>query len=401
MSARRVLAGSVTALLLPASLLMIGTGSSVAAPTSGSDTAVQASVFERKAATKVTLTGHPQIAQQGKKATSANSAHAAFSGQVKGAPAGRPVVLEYKVGSKWKKAAKTKTAKQGKVEVTAKYRATSYRLSTPAFKGKKAGTSKPVDMSRWATPSFSDEFAGSALSETWTHRGQFHQPESARSCSKGDPRAVAVSGGALRLSVLKDPERSDTCNAEANGKSTGKFAYRLNGHVGTQTGYSFKYGYAAARIKTQKSRGQHSAFWLQPADDTNVKSGAKTGGAEIDVMEYFGDKHPFGGVTSFTYAYKGNKQVKTGSWIKNVESTLKNKKDGFSKNYHVFSVEWTPKEYVFRIDGKETYRSKANVSGVAQYPILSMLSSDYALHLGGDKALPQHAYVDWIRVWEL
>ena len=59
---------------------------------------------------------------------------------------------------------------------------------------------------------------------------------------------------------------------------------------------------------------------------------------------------------------QGQGLIKTGSWIKDSKSFLKNNKDGWSKNYHVFSVQWTPKAIIFRIDGKETWRTSARVS---------------------------------------
>ena len=49
-------------------------------------------------------------------------------------------------------------------------------------------------------------------------------------------------------------------------------------------------------------------------------------GHEIDVIEYFGDKHPQGGLTSFIHWYKGQRLIKTGSWIKNSTSFLQNKR---------------------------------------------------------------------------
>ena len=67
----------------------------------------------------------------------------------------------------------------------------------------------------------------------------------------------------------------------------------------------------------------------------------------------------------------------------------------------MFSVEWTPKAYVFRIDGRETARITEGISKVREYPILSLLSSDYELEdLGNENLLPQHTYVDWIQTWE-
>ena len=68
--------------------------------------------------------------------------------------------------------------------------------------------------------------------------------------------------------------------------------------------------------------------------------------------------------------------------------------------YHVFSVEWTPHEYVFRIDGQETTRITSGISHHPEFLILSMLSSDFELgRLGSDERLPQHLDVDWVAAW--
>jgi beta-glucanase (GH16 family) len=69
-------------------------------------------------------------------------------------------------------------------------------------------------------------------------------------------------------------------------------------------------------------------------------------------------------------------------------------------SYHVFSVEWTPTEYVFRIDGRETLRTSAGVSQTEEYLILSLLVSNFeSLRITPD-ALPQKMDVDWVRVWQ-
>ena len=81
------------------------------------------------------------------------------------------------------------------------------------------------------------------------------------------------------------------------------------------------------------------------------------------------------------------------------ERYLSDKKDGWSKRYHVFSVEWSPTAYVFRIDGQVTHRIKGQTSGREEFLILSLLSSDYELpRFNGE--LPEHMEVDWARVWE-
>lgn len=398
MSARRVLAGSVAALLLPASLLM-GSGAVQATGSTGSaDVPASTSVF-KKAGQKVSLEVLPQIVQQGRGAASADKAKAAVTATIKPKKVGRPVVLEQLQGSKWKKVGKAKQDKAGRANFSAVVskggQAVTYRATAMKFKGLKKVSSKPADTAQWLTPTFSDEFSGSTLASVWSMRGQDYEPMSKRKCSKGDPKAVKVGGGALRLSVIKDKSAKGKCTAVSR-KQKKKIAYRLNGHVGTSGAFDFKYGVAAARIKMQKEQGQHASFWMQPVGENQPGSD----GHEIDIIEYFGDKHPQGGLTSFIHWYKGKRLIKTGSWIKDSKSFLKNKKDGWSKNYHVFSVQWTPKTIIMRIDGKETWRTSARVSKAQQYLILSLLASDYEALDMPDKKLPQHMYVDWVRVWE-
>ncbi len=395
MSARRVLAGSAVALLLPASLLLtVETGSATDSAARPASTSVT-----KKASQKISLEVLPQIVQQGKRTASADSAKAAVTATIKPVKVGRKVVLEQLNGSSWKKVGTAKQEKSGRANFSAVVSkggaAVTYRVTAQKFKGLKKVSSTSADTAQWLTPTFTDEFSGSTLSQVWSMRGQKYEPQSKRKCSKGDPKAVKVGSGALRLSVIKDKSAKGKCKA-ASRKQNKKISYRLNGHVGTEGGFDFRYGVAAARIKMQKSQGQHASFWSQPVGG----NGPGSDGHEIDIIEYFGDKHPQGGLTSFIHWYKGKKLIKTGSWIKDSKSFLKNKKDGWSKNYHVFSVQWTPKVIIFRIDGKETWRTSARVSKAQQYLILSLLASDYEALEMPDKKLPQHMYVDWVRVWE-
>ena len=176
----------------------------------------------------------------------------------------------------------------------------------------------------------------------------------------------------------------------------GRYAYRLTGHIGTQHAFSFRYGVAAARVKFHRLRGQHGAFWMQPTG--GMYPGAL--GSEIDVVEYFGDRHPQGGLATFTHRYDGRRRVTAGGWVPNSSSYLASRRDGWSKNYHVFSVQWTPRTLVFRIDGKETARMSGGVSAERQFLILSLIAADYEIPKIKGRHLPQHMYVDWVRVWE-
>jgi hypothetical protein len=300
--------------------------------------------------------------------------------------------------------------RRGIAQFTAAYksggRVHTYRAVAVRGGGLGKVTTGAVAADKWGAAAFTDEFSGTVLGAAWNHRLQGYQPGSRRKCSKAAVEAVAVGGGAVRLSVLDDPARP-TLVDEVNGTQKcsfegEKYDWRLNGSIGTKDTQAFKYGYAAARVKFQPRRGQHASFWLQPQSRTADEGSAKKTGAEIDVIEWFGKGHPSGGLTSFIYHYPddgkpGITPKKVGGFIKR-PGRFGGK---WHRKYHVFSVEWTPNRYVFRIDGKETFRTGKGVSGRPQYLILSLLSSDYELkYLGGDDRLPQHMQVDWVRYWQ-
>ena len=177
--------------------------------------------------------------------------------------------------------------------------------------------------------------------------------------------------------------------------------FYLNGHVSTEATYSFTYGVAAARVKFQKPRGMHGSFWLQSPTFGSVPGDAKQSGSEIDTVEYFGSTYPDGGMASFTYfTDKDGNSSKSGGLQTEISDAIAKKGDAWWKKYHVFSVEWTPEAYVFRVDGVETFRQTENISGVPEVLVLSLLSSDWELPDLDESALPADMKVDWVRVWQ-
>ncbi len=395
MSARRLLTGGALALLLPVSLL------GGPPPSSATDGAATPSVsVVTKASQRVTLEALPQIVQHGGPVAAADAARTALTATIRPVRVGRRVQLQVQDGLAWQPVATVQQDRRGRAQfaaaTTANGHPLTYRVKVMATRGLRTLTSDPVSTTRWLDATFTDEFTGSELDPVWNHRGREHWSSSRRTCSKGDPRAVQVGGGAVRLSVIADPDATTRCRVRGRDATPGKYAYRLSGHIGTQGAFSFRYGVAAARVKFQRLRGQHGAFWMQPVD--GMYAGAS--GSEIDVVEYFGDDHPQGGLATFMHRYDGKRRVSTGGWIRNQASYLASRRDGWSRNYHVFSVEWTPRSVIFRIDGKETGRMNGRISDVRQFPILSLIAADYEIPKIQGRQLPQHMYVDWVRVWE-
>lgn len=396
MSCRRLIASSTLALLVPASLLVRSEPGSATAPLDAPAASVSLRVTAQQ---RVRLEALPPIVQHGGEVASPDSARAAVTATLRPVRVGRKVQLQVQAGPSWEAVATVRQDERGRAQFAATASVDghpqTFRVKAMPSAGLRALTSDPVSTARWLDPTWTDEFSGSDLDPVWSHRGRDYVGTSRRSCSKGDPSAVRVGGGAVRLSVIKDPSATTRCRIRGRDAVAGRFAYRLNGHIGTEGAYSFRYGVAAARVRFHRLRGQHGAFWLQPV------GGLYPGiGSEIDVVEYFGDHHPQGGLATFMHRYDGRRRVTSGGWVPNATSFLTDSRDGWSKNYHVFSVEWSPRKVVFRIDGKETARMSRGVSAVRQFPILSLIAADYEIPKIRERRLPQHMYVDWIRVWE-
>ena len=80
-------------------------------------------------------------------------------------------------------------------------------------------------------------------------------------------------------------------------------------------------------------------------------------------------------------------------------------KHNIRKGFHTYALVWTPKEYVFYIDGKESWRTSAG--GVSQVPAFVKLTTEVSAKgkkkWNGDPAkanLPDHFIVDYVRVYD-
>jgi beta-glucanase (GH16 family) len=208
-----------------------------------------------------------------------------------------------------------------------------------------------------------DEFSGAKLDET-----KWDIPEYKRRDGYWSRKAITLDGkGHLVMSVVKEEDRY------------------LDGCVRTHGKFEHKFGYYVARVQLQKQPGHWSAFWMMPSNGLMV--GSK--GTEIDIYEkpWLDDR------VQQTLHWDGyGKDHKSEGKVVKVPGVM----DG----WHTFGVWWKPDEYVFYVDGKETWRTKKAVSQVPEYIKLSDEIGDW----GGDitKAkLPDAFLVDYVRVYDL
>ncbi len=353
-------------------------------------------------AKKIGLDVFPAIAQPGKKPAASDALM--VTAKVKPVASGATVLLQRRGSGGWKTVSReqqddTGTATFAEAGQQGGSGAMLYRAAVENPGEAKPVTSNPVDAAGWTT-AFREEFDGTSLDTAkWRHRQLgLYNPDGSRQCSKSDQSAVAVSKGTLKLQVRKDPKRT---GEKCVTPEYGTHGYYLNGHVSTEETFTFTHGVAAARVKFQRGRGQHGAFWMQRDSGAALVPGQPfVSGAEVDVVEFFGEGYADGGLAAFIYYLNDqNENEKVGGLWPRATRQLPPGDDWWS-SYHVFSVEWTPQEYVVRVDGREIFRTGEGVSGVEQFLILSLLSSDWELGKLDDSMLPSTMQVDWVRVWQ-
>lgn len=367
--------------------------------------AVPVSVVREQTGTVSVL---PPLAQPGPQAQ-APAQGVTVLAQFTPARRGRTVVVQRRDGDGWTRVADTVQDAAGYAHVTL---APTNADGTPAVY---RAVAKPIRGERWVTPRqstgavtardfallFEDTFSGEALDPAkWvdqlkdTAEGAL---ASNRKCSRINPSTRHVADGVLHMGIAADPTQSGQLCQWADGKGqSGLHESMWNTQIMTRGNFEFRYGYAAARLKVQQAKGMHSAFWLQPHD---IPHGPPALGTEIDVMEFFGDtERRSNGIASFVHWYEyGEHQQSGGIFPESGDFRVEGKQ--WWDNFHVFSVEWTPSAYIFRVDGREFHRETVAVSQAPEYLLLSMLTGDYEYkNLTADE-WDQTAQVDWVRVW--
>ncbi|MGD8453183.1 MAG: glycoside hydrolase family 16 protein [Phycisphaerae bacterium] len=151
------------------------------------------------------------------------------------------------------------------------------------------------------------------------------------------------------------------------------------------------FGYFECRYRTQTQPGHWSAFWLQSSTMGKPIGDPGAAGVEIDVIEYLA-----------TPKYR-DRALHTIHWdgygdahkSKHINQPL----PGLGEGFHTFGLEWTPEEYIFYVDGRETGRMREAVSQRSEYLLLSVEVGKWADDIAAAK-LPDGMVVDYVRVWQ-
>jgi len=213
-----------------------------------------------------------------------------------------------------------------------------------------------------------DEFEGRNLDEKkWAYR-----PDGKRKGGWWSKKAISLDGeGHLVITTFNDGDKPTT------------------GCITTQGRFEHAFGYYVARVKLQTQPGHWSAFWITGTGVGKVGNAGRDG-TEIDIMEkpWLDDRVQH----AFHWDGYGEDHKSEGH-----KATV----PGVMQGWHTFGLLWLPDEYVFYVDGKETWRSTAG--GVCQVPQYLLLSDEIGTWAGDiTKArLPDRFVVDYVRVYDL
>ena len=163
----------------------------------------------------------------------------------------------------------------------------------------------------------------------------------------------------------------------------------IDGCVRTRGRFEHAFGYYVARVQLQKQPGHWSAFWLYNACVGKIGNEGRDG-TEIDIYEkpWLDDRVQH----ALHWDGYGKEHKSVGH---------QTEVPGIMEGWHTFALWWKRDEYVFYIDGKETWRTRAG--GVCQVPLYIKLSDEIGKWAGeiAKAKLPDAFLVDYVRVYDL
>lgn len=214
---------------------------------------------------------------------------------------------------------------------------------------------------------WNDEFDGTRLDES-----KWEVPEGKRRDGWWSRKAISLDGkGNLVISALKDGDKY------------------LDGCVRTRGKFEHAFGYYVAKVKFQEQPGHWTAFWLYNASVGRIGNEGRDG-TEIDIME----KPWLDERVQHALHWDGyGEHHKSKGQVTQVPGVM----DG----WHTFSIWWKPDQYIFYVDGKETWRTDAG--GVCQVPLYIKLSDEIGDWAGDIRKsnLPDRFQVDYVRVYDV
>lgn len=250
-------------------------------------------------------------------------------------------------------------------------------------------TGDMIDMSKF-TLTFEEEFNGDLDKNIWSGHYTYGETSSIRRGAYWNNSMAYTEDGKLVIPLKYLSEGK-------GGTGAGWYSAGIDTDGDNGGGFMQKYGYFECRCILPKISNAWSAFWLMNEDVAN-EDGSGQDGTEIDIFESdcFGEKQSnairsnlhYDGYGSYHQNFGGKKFLIKG--------------DPYSQ-FNTYGVEWNEKEYIFYINGRESFRTDfGGVSQNEEYLILSF-------ELWGENAVPSvemdnseeyEFIVDYVKVYQ-
>lgn len=197
---------------------------------------------------------------------------------------------------------------------------------------------------------------------------------------------------------LENYWRNENCYVDGDGNLVIKMEHSYyenkyySGGVRTKGKFEQAYGYFEIRCKVNEAPGYWTAFWLMGECVADTTKGG-VNGTEIDIMEtpYVLEKKVQNSLNWDGYG----PEHKYDANITDV--------DVYDGEYHTFSLLWTEEEYVYYIDGKESWRTRAEkAGGTCEMPLYLKITSEtgsWRYNEMDHSRLPDYMLTDYVRVY--
>ncbi len=162
-----------------------------------------------------------------------------------------------------------------------------------------------------------------------------------------------------------------------------------SGAINTRNKFEQAYGYYEIRCQLPKEEGFWTAFWLM-TDGAHLVGNEGRDGTEIDIYE---SPYPHEDRIQHALHWDGygpeHKSAGHAPYIKDIYT-----------GFHTFALEWNEDEYIFYVDGRETWRTAAG--GVSQVPAFVKITAEVGTWAGDIRKanLPAQLIVDYVRVYD-
>ncbi len=247
-----------------------------------------------------------------------------------------------------------------------------------------------VDMDKFEL-TFADEFEGELDRSVWSGHYQYGNKTESRKGSYWNQYLAQTKNGNLVIPVVYLEEGM-------GGEGAGWYTAGIDTDDDSPNGFSQKFGYFECRCILPEGADVWSAFWLMN-DGVYNADGNGQDGTEIDIFESDGYEKLLNRNISSNLHFDGYGDAHQKMGAKRF--LIKNNP---YEEYNTYGLEWNEDEYIFYINGVETFRT--SFGGVSQNPEYLILS----VEMRGEDGIPSQRenapadgaefIVDYVRVYQ-